>query len=535
MKILLTSFLCISITILPSCSENNVSPDRQTIYYSISAEPVTLDPQIADDSSAKLIIMNLFEGLTRLDENHQPVCGVAESWQTNPQHTEYTFHLRENACWNDGTPLTAQDFVYGFCRTFLPSTGSSTAQSLFCIKNAQKIRNGQAAVSSLGVSADDSYTLTIQLEYFEPRFLELLASPPAMPCRQDFFESTGGQYGLESDKILSNGTFCISENGWEHGQYIHLDKNGYYHGSSSPVPQNVSIAISEPPENVCNAILGGNIDCYALDTSQLAQAQKQHFHLTAFSDTVWGIAFNTQDEIFRNADIRTVLLSAINRNIIAENLPESCSPAENIIPDTTRLNGMNYRTLVGGNMGIRFSDNAKTTFAEILSRYEEEEEPEFPVLNILCTDDDSTRSVVNSVIQAWNRLTGRFVNKTPVPRSELENKIASGDYRIVIAPLMLDGDSPADTLKLFTSDNVSNPARLSDKQYDEMIAKILRSPETDVTDEMVQAEKYLNTNGIFYPLYIEDRYYASAPNVTGIIFHPYGAEADFSLAHKTEK
>ena len=110
----------------------------QAITYNLEEEPVTLDPQIADDYSSRIVIMALYEGLTRLDENNQVSPGVAQRWESNSTYTSFTFYLREDASWSDGTPVTASDFVYAFQRAVDPATGSTTNAPMFAIKNAKK-------------------------------------------------------------------------------------------------------------------------------------------------------------------------------------------------------------------------------------------------------------------------------------------------------------------------------------------------------------------------------------------------------------
>ena len=538
-KIFTVIILCVSVSVFPSCQRKNVSPTEQTIYYRVTDEPVTLDPQIADDDPSRLVIMNIFEGLTRLDENDNAIEGVADTWKADISKMEYTFHIRENAKWSDGSKLTAHDFVYGFQRLFSSKTGSATAKELFCIRNAEKVRNNELDISELGVYAENENTLKISLAYLDPQFTALLAEPCAMPCKKEFFESTGGQYGLEYDKILSNGCFRVGEHGWEHEKYIDLVRNENYCGEKMPVPKGVNIEISESPENVSSAILNGEIDCYKTDMSGYAQAKKNKLHLTSFSDTVWGIAFNTKSEIFGNKDIRTAMLRALDRKSILQDLPESCKITEDIVPETAKAGTVPYREFVGRGMGLHFSENARNDFdkaLEKLNEHEDEyywydyEEIEFPVLNILCTDETEMQGTVNGIIRAWNRLTGDYANKTPVSREELEKRVLSGEYDIAIVPLKPDGASPVDTLKLFTSPSEYNVSHLADEKYDKLIADILAKPDSTAVDKMIQAEKYLHENGIFYPLYTEDRYYISS--VANVIFHPYGAEADFSSAEK---
>ena len=372
LKIFTVIVLCVSTAVFSSCQRKNISPSEQTIYYRVTDEPVTLDPQIADDNPSRLVIMNIFEGLTRLDENDNAVQGVADSWKADISKMEYTFHIRENAKWSDGSPLTAQDFVYGFQRLFSAKTGSATAKELFCIKNSEKVRNNELDISELGVYAENENTLKIKLEYLDPQFTALLAEPCAMPCKKDFFESTGGQYGLEYDKILSNGCFRVGDNGWKHEKYINLVRNINYSGKNKPVPKGVSIEISESPENVSRAILNGEIDCYQTDMSEYEQAKKNKLNVTSFSDTVWGIAFNTQSEVFKNKDIRVSMLKALNRKEILSKLPEGCRLTEDIVPETAKAGTVTYREFVGRGMGLKFSADAGSEFQKALEQVKKE-------------------------------------------------------------------------------------------------------------------------------------------------------------------
>ena len=528
-KILCLFFSCFILFSLCACSDSDDEPENQIISYNIDNEPVTLDPQIANDSGARLVILNIFEGLVRLDANGSAVPGVAERWDISNDGTVYTFYLRNDACWNDGTAVTADDFVFGITRALLPGTQSPTASTLFCIENAEEVYNGIISSDSLGIKALDEHTLKIQLEYSYSEFLELLATPPAMPCNEDFFEQSAGQYGRDDDMILSNGAFYVRSSSWSHDEYIYLRKNSYYSGQDTPVPAGVNITIGETFEDVCQSISDGTIDCYSLPNNQVSEAQELGFNMSSFGDTVWGIAFNTQNEALQNKNIRCGLLSSLDRNFILETIPENCTTVSDIIPDGAKINGESYRSLVEDDLYIKYSDNAKVTLQKGLSQLKLDS---LPKLTILCTDDEATQSIVNNIIETWNKLTGNYINKNPVTRSELDNYIESGNYQIVIAPLTVDGDSPVDTLEIFKSTNSNNIAKLSDSTYDNYINTITKQPDISALDTILEAEKYINDNGIFYPLYIENRYYASAENVTGIIFHPYGAEADFFYATK---
>ena len=176
--------------------------------YLLEQNVTSLDPQTASNSAAELVISSLFEGLCRIDEDGEAIPGVARSWEANSDSTEFTFHLRRNAQWSDGTPLTAQDFVYGITRALSPATGS-TPGDLLLIRGAKSFAAGEGDASTLGVVAEDEHTLIIRLEKSNPDFPALTAGAHYMPCSQAYFESCQGHYGLSSQYLLTNGPFTF--------------------------------------------------------------------------------------------------------------------------------------------------------------------------------------------------------------------------------------------------------------------------------------------------------------------------------------
>ena len=144
MKRFAAMFLCVILLLsFAACEQDEPSNANKSFQYHLAAEPETLDPQIAADESGIILIQALFEGLTRLDADGNAVPGVAESWTSNADFTQFTFQLREDAVWNDddNTPVTADDFVYAFQRALDPATNSTTCipQKIFMTK---KNRNG---------------------------------------------------------------------------------------------------------------------------------------------------------------------------------------------------------------------------------------------------------------------------------------------------------------------------------------------------------------------------------------------------------
>ena len=184
------------LTSFTACLGEN--PEDRLVRYNLTEVPQNLDPVLAEDIASVIAVTNIFEGLVRRSADGSLVPGVAERYESSDDGLTYTFYLRENAVWNDEkkTPLTAEDFVFGFQRLFNPSTNAVNAAKLYCIKNAQAVHRGELGVEQLGVQATGPHTLVIQLEYADLMFLDLLATPAAMPCNREFFASTKGKYGL---------------------------------------------------------------------------------------------------------------------------------------------------------------------------------------------------------------------------------------------------------------------------------------------------------------------------------------------------
>lgn len=103
-------------------------------------EPESLDPQQLSSSAGRRIVDALFEGLTRTDATSLSAApGVAESWELSDDGLRYTFHLRPDSRWNDGTPLGPQDFVYSWRHLLAPETAAKYAYLLHSVRGARAI------------------------------------------------------------------------------------------------------------------------------------------------------------------------------------------------------------------------------------------------------------------------------------------------------------------------------------------------------------------------------------------------------------
>ena len=201
----------------------------------LSRRVTSLDPQFSTSWESQVVMLNLFEGLLLRQGNGELIPGAAESYQVSADGLTYTFQLRRDGVWNDGslrngidpTPVTAKDFVFSFHRIFDPEVPSPWAGDFQAIQNSQEVLSGELPKSQLGVRAVGDYTLIITLSEPSSILLEQLAGPGALPCNEEFFLSTWARYGQGIGQILGNGPFRLSS--WDQEALV-LAPSSFYSG-----------------------------------------------------------------------------------------------------------------------------------------------------------------------------------------------------------------------------------------------------------------------------------------------------------------
>ena len=177
--------------------------------------PANLDPQVASAASDVIACENLYSGLVRKDPDGQLEPALCERWEVSADRKTYTFYLKDGLTYTaaKGTAadcaITAEDFVFAFRRMFRAATNSPYAVEFSALENSAEVLAGQLPESFLGVSASGPLTLVFRLSSPDENFLSKLTLPGAMPCDEEFFNSTRGTYGLTAKTTLSSGPFYL--------------------------------------------------------------------------------------------------------------------------------------------------------------------------------------------------------------------------------------------------------------------------------------------------------------------------------------
>ncbi|MBR5496207.1 MAG: peptide ABC transporter substrate-binding protein, partial [Oscillospiraceae bacterium] len=283
---------------LTSCGKREYN--GQILRYNVLADAKNLDPQLASDNSSALVLSNIMEGLMTIDEQGDFALGLAEIVSIDDTQKKYTFTLRESARWSDDTKITADDFVFAFRRLFDPQTKSQTASKFFCIKNSQKIYNGQLDVTQLGVY-NQGGKLVFELERVTPEFLAMLTLPQAMPCKESFFYETKGRYGTDAKYLLYSGPYYLKA--WYKGEQIAIRKNALYHDKDNVYSEGVNFFPVDSQTQIKDFI-NKKSDVVIVEHENYTKGIKKSINQ---SMSTWGILCNLNDSFFGNNNVRKAL------------------------------------------------------------------------------------------------------------------------------------------------------------------------------------------------------------------------------------
>lgn len=289
-------------------------PFRQVQY----ADPITLDPTLAADNQSGDVVRQLFSGLLTLTPEMDVVPEVARDWEVVDDGRRYIFHLHDDIYWSDGTPLTAEDFVYAWRRVLDPAINSHNADYLFDVKGAKAFHQGQLAnFEQVGMQALDPLTLTIELEEPTSYFPQLVASWQLFPIPRRVV-TRYGQAWTRPEHIVTNGPFKLKC--WQPGQELILERNPDYRGQATGNVQQVALHIGIPATVELEMYEAGQLDIMRLHPSLEMNDIRRRFAADYFSGPMLHtqyISFDTRRPPFDDLRVRRAFALAIDKEALA--------------------------------------------------------------------------------------------------------------------------------------------------------------------------------------------------------------------------
>jgi len=512
-------FLLVGLALFATgCGQRGSSVDAgnrdQIIHLGNLSEPTDLDPHTITSHQDFGIVMALFEGLAQYDpKTSEPIPAAAERWETSADGLTWTFHLRHNARWSNGDPVTAHNFVYAYRRMLMPALGAEYANMLFVLKNGEALYSGKITdAAQLGARAADDHTLVLTLERPVPYLLSMICHSAWYPVHGDTIEKFGrvdqrGSAWTRAGNLVGNGYFTLTA--WRPHQSIRVTKSETYWDRDNV---RLNGAVFYPIESSdaeersfrsgqlhgTSTIPISKIAVYKRDNSPFLQS---HVLLATYV-----YRFNVNVPPLNDPRVRRALAMAIDRESLVRDVTVGGQlPAGNFSPPN--LAGFTARS------GVRTDlEGAKKLLAEAGFP----DGKGFPKLDILFNTNEAHRVIAEAIQQMWRRGLGIEIGLYNQEGKVWSDSMRVLDYQIARFAWVGDYLDPSTFLDIMTSDNGNNQTGWKNAEYDRLIEAARNTADTAKRYEYYQrCEEILAEECPIAPIYFYMNNNLRRPEVKG--------------------
>ena len=511
------------VTADPSAEEG-----EKGITVAISSDTGTMDPAGSIALTYLAYSVSALDELLTYDENGEIEYRAAESYEVNDDSTVWTFHLREDALWSDGTPVTSADFMNTITRALDPASGSGYANYLFPIENAEAIYNGEADVDSLGVETPDEHTLIFRLAEPCVYFLDLLRLPVYTPSCSEYADSVDSGWDRDPETSLSNGPFCLAE--YVPDQYFVLEKNENYWNADAVKLDTITYRFFDDTQSMANAYEAGEADVATSLSSTVMEAYEGTDDLFVTDQIATRyIYMNLNVEPLNDVWVREAINLAINREELCQIVGSDTEPAYNLVA----------KYMKDKNTGEYFVDEADQPFEEDVAKAQEllaeagypngEGFPEltynYPTLEM----DSDTAQVIQEQLKENLNIT---IN---LEAQELQANYSTryaGDFDLCRMNWTADFADPYTYLSMLLSNSTYNCSGINDMEYDSIVAASNSESDPAKRSELLHQAEQLAVGEQFYiiPLFAMKSVNLVNPDITGIRQIPASGALEYRYA-----
>lgn len=454
-----------------SISSNNATPiptakpkllSRQVLTFSNVgiADSATLDPALANDPNTEMIVSMVYSGLVKYDANLNVVPDQATSWQISPDNTTYIFSLKPDIAFSNGTPVTAQTYVYSLTRALLPEVASPNA-SLFAsvIVGATAVMGGKTRVLA-GVKALNVLTLQIRLTHPTPYFLQMLTNSLYYPVNEQIV-ALYGQSDWPNHVVgagVGTGPFMVEE--WDHSVKMVLVPNPSYYGARTRLTQ-VNMTFEADPSIAYQTYRAGQDDFVwniAPSDQLLAKGLPGFVRISQLETDA--LFFNNKMPPFDNPVIRQAFAYATDKVFLAHSiLNDSAIPAPTIIPPGM----LGYQ---GNYAGIPFdTDQAKQLLQSVYANV-----GTVPPITFSYSSAQITSQEAMALQQMWQNALGITITLLPVEPTAYSDELTRHQVQFGFTQWNADFPDPYDFLDLNLLSTATNNVGLwSNAVFDQTV------------------------------------------------------------------
>lgn len=492
-----TALALVAATAIPAVSatpkEGETLSDNQTFTYRLLDQFPTLDPQLNEETAGFNVIRDIFEGLLNQDEKGELVPGVAESWEASEGNKVWTFHLRDNAKWSNGDPVTAEDFVYGWRRAADPATASPYAWyvELTSIKNASDIVAGKADPETLGVEAVDEHTLKVTLDQPLPYFPKMTTYATLFPAPKKVIEEFGSDW-TKPEHIVSNGAYKLDE--LVLNEYHTRVKNPEYWDADNVIIEKVTGLVINDSNQALTRYRAGELDhLEPLPSGQFPQLKEElpdeatsvprlcsYYYAINFSDS--------GNEALKDVNVRKALSYAVDRDVIVDQvLKGGQKPAYNFTHWATAGFEMPEIDYAGWTQAERDA-KAKELIQE--AGYGKGGKP--LNLKLIYNTSEEHKQIATVLAQMWKQKLGIDITMENMEWQTYLDVRANQNFDLARSAWCGDYNEASTFLDLLTTPHGSNDGKYSNARVDELMkqSKTAEDPEPMYTEvEQIAADE----------------------------------------------
>jgi len=501
--------------------------DVQKIVYN-NIENSSYDP-IRNENTDELSA-HMFEGLFCWTEG-QLTLGQAESYEVSEDGITWTFTMRDDIYWSDGTPVTSHDFKWSWLRELNPDTAAKYTRLLYCIKGAEAYNGGTGTAEDVGLECPDDLTLIVTLEAPQLVFPEMLAAREYMPVPQKYVEEYGEAWSLDPVSCIGNGPFKLKQ--LVPNEKIVYEKNPYYYNADK-------ITIEELE---CRFMTDSSVELMAYETGEIQIAMRTTGDncLTHIDDTyivqrlssMW-LVVNNNHETLKDVRVRKALAMAIDRDSISKNIFKGAEqPAYTIVPNgmTDPITGELW-----SDYGRYFEEDVEEAKA-LLAEAGYPDGKGFPTITYGTSSGTEHEEVAQAICAMWKANLGINAEiQVEDTSSFIAHRKEAGYFDVARWTNAGGNNDPMENLAFYTSDQLNNDSDYACAEYDELFAKA--TAETDIATRVQllhdMEEMLIGRDMAVIPLYNPTQKLLMKPEVVGVGMSPAGS-LDFRNAYIAAK
>lgn len=523
MKKILSVLLALCLLLGASCAmaSEATAKSNHVIVTALSADPVTLDVHMNNVTPGNSITKALTGSLFKSNEqgNGVVLC-YAESYTVSDDGLVYTFTMKDDAKFSDGTPMDANDVYYSFMHILSPETGSTLQTDLNnTVVNAREYNTGACTAEDVGIKVLDDKTIEFTLIAPTPWWISQCGLPYAI-VPNGIYEKNP-EWWKSAETFVSAGPFMLkAANPLEAYELV---KNPNYPAADAMEIEGVTFVIIEAGETEAVAYRNGEIDAsFNLTTDAKREYAGSDEYFTVDKLGIQYCDFNCQLPEFKDPRVRTAFAISVDREwIISDILESDCKPLYGFVPHSQpslTQSGKSYRE-VAGDLFAEDCDRARELMAE--AGYPNGEG--FPVVQLKVRATDEQKNLAEALQSIWQEELGVTVEIVTVEASSTYwSELADGLFSIDRSGYTVSYIDPSANLDIWKSGGNAFENQWPDEegriQFNEMmVASKTLGSEAEREAALIEAEKYLVEYMPGFPMYSYNEAYLIKPYISNLV------------------